>query len=66
MLTMIFAGHTHTGILNADGSFEVTGVAEVSPGTYRGVFATDGGRTVIRDGVSQRGECSGTFEATKQ
>jgi len=64
-LTMIRGGLTLTGTLNADGSFEVTGGGAI-PVTFRGVFATDGGRTVIRDGVSKRGECGGTFEGTKQ
>ena len=32
----------------------------------RGVFATEGGRTVIRDGTNRGGSCSETFEATKQ
>jgi hypothetical protein len=50
-----------TGPLNADGSFSVT-----SGGiTYRGVFATEGGRTVIRDGVVDD-YCGAHFVATKQ
>ncbi|OBF92875.1 hypothetical protein A5791_13465 [Mycobacterium sp. 852002-51163_SCH5372311] len=58
-----------TGTLNADGSF----VAEGQNGPYdyatvRGVFATEGGRTFIRDGVrtDSGGKCHGTFEATKR
>ena len=51
-----------TGTLNADGSF----VATDSVYTWRGVFATEGGRTVIRDGVEQAGACAGTWTATKQ
>ena len=32
----------------------------------RGVFATEGGRTVIRDGVWEGPQCNLTFSATKQ
>ena len=59
-------GSTRTGTVNADGSFSVSWSGVSWSGTMRGVFATEGGRTVIRDGVSQNGECSGTFEGTKQ
>jgi hypothetical protein len=55
-----FAGAT--GPLNADGSFAVTSATAT---TFRGVFATEGGRTVIRDGVFE-GYCSGAYLATKQ
>ena len=34
--------------------------------TWRGVFATEGGRTVIRDGVGKLVLCAGTWTATKQ
>jgi serine/threonine protein kinase len=61
-LTMDSAGGTYTGPLNGDGSFTLSGG---TGGTIRGVFATEGGRTVIRDGTSQ-GSCSGTYVATKQ
>lgn len=64
---MIFAVPrlTYTGTLNPDGSFTVS---SDRGGTMRGVFATEGGRTVIRDGAwqSPQGNCSSTFEATKQ
>ncbi len=57
---------TFTGPLNADGSFSVSG-PYVSD---RGVFAAEGGRTVIRDGTyhgdSGVSVCDGTFTATKQ
>jgi hypothetical protein len=66
-------GGAWTGPLNADGSFTVTGhSAPASPyvETFRGVFATEGGRTVIRDGTWENRAsgypCSATFEATKQ
>ena len=52
----------YTGLLNADGSFTVSGNGV----TWQGVFATEGGHTIIRDGVGHNGECSDTFEATKQ
>jgi hypothetical protein len=55
-----------TGPLNADGSF----VATDSGYTWRGVFATEGGRTVIRDGDATMklplSNCHDTFTATKQ
>jgi hypothetical protein len=57
-----------TGTLNADGSFLLTRPY----GELRGVFATEGGRTVIRDGVLKQGHstgptvCTQTFVATKQ
>ncbi len=55
---------TATGPLNADGSFVATG----SGYTWRGVFATEGGRTVIRDGDATMTveNCHNTFTATKQ
>jgi hypothetical protein len=51
-----------TGPLNADGSFEATD----GTNTFRGVFATESGRNVIRDGDAIEGSCHGTFEATEQ
>jgi serine/threonine protein kinase len=52
-----------TGPLNADGSFVATGYNT----TVRGVFATEGGQSVIRDGAWNRpGICDATFTATKQ
>ena len=64
-LTMVFGGGaTFTGTLNADGSFQVSGVG--GGDTMRGIFATEGGRTVIRDGTNRTSSCSETFEATKQ
>jgi hypothetical protein len=63
-LTWLIEGHTITGTLNADGSFSVT-VIGGSGVTFRGVFATEGGRTVIRDGVEDS-SCRPQFTATKQ
>jgi hypothetical protein len=56
----------YTGPLNADGSFTLT--LSNGAATTRGVFATEGGRTVIRDGVivDSAGICSAPFVATKQ
>ena len=51
-----------TGTLNADGSFSINGPRT----SIRGVFATEGGRTVIRDGTDESAHCSGTWVATKQ
>jgi hypothetical protein len=53
-----------TGPLNADGSFSVL----VGHNTYRGVFATEGGHTVIRNGEANNSlsGCSWTWTATKQ
>ena len=66
-LTVVFAPDTYTGTLNADGSFSLSGPRISS---MRGVFATEGGRTVIRDGTweahGSARSCSGTFTATKQ
>jgi serine/threonine protein kinase len=60
-------GFTLTGTLNADGSFQVSGgPIGRGGGTMRGVFATEGGRTVIRDGTYQTTRCTITWEATKQ
>ena len=56
------SGPPFTGPLNADGSFSVT----ADNITMQGVFATQDGRTVIRDGTWQHPACGGTFEATKQ
>jgi hypothetical protein len=54
------------GTLNADGSF----VAKDSNYTWRGVFATEGDRSVIRDGdvtlTVSSVSCHGTFTATKE
>jgi len=62
-LTLVgVAGLTFTGNLNADGSFSVTN-DEVA---MRGVFVTQGGHTVIRDGTWHHPACGGTYEATKQ
>ena len=64
-LTMDIEGlATFTGTLNVDGSFQVSGVG--GRDTMQGVFAAEGGRTVIRDGTNRGGSCSETFEATKQ
>jgi hypothetical protein len=55
-----------TGPLNADGSF----VAKDSYYTWRGVFATEGDHSVIRDGdvtmAVSSVSCHGTFTATKE
>ena len=60
-------GLTLTGTVNADGSFQVSGgPAGRGGGTMRGVFTTEGGRTVIRDGSYQTQTCSVTWEGTKQ
>ena len=60
-------GFALTGTVNADGSFEVSGgPAGRGGGTMRGVFATEGGRTIIRDGTYQTQRCSVTWEGTKQ
>jgi hypothetical protein len=60
-------GFALTGTLNADGSFQVSGgPAGRGGGTMGGVFATEGGRTVIRDGTYQTSKCSVTWEGTKQ
>jgi hypothetical protein len=55
------SGYVETGTLNADESFSVSGGGS----TVRGVFATEGGRTVIRDGVVDD-YCRAHFVATKQ
>jgi hypothetical protein len=52
-----------TGTLNADRSFSLTNQFGF---TQRGVFATEGGRTVIRDGTWELPHCGGTWTATKQ
>ncbi|WP_197522080.1 serine/threonine-protein kinase [Mycobacterium gordonae] len=62
-LTLVHSsGTTFTGTINADGSF----VLSFRDSTMRGVFVTQGGSTVIRDGTWQPTTCSGTFEGTKQ
>ena len=64
-MTVVETGTVFTGTLNADGSFTASSAGK---GTLRGVFATEGGRTVIRDGTYQSGNgmCSNTWEGTKQ
>jgi serine/threonine protein kinase len=65
-LTMnLDVGLTFTGTVNADGSFQVSGGGR-GGGTMGGVFATEGGRTVIRDGTYQSKTCSTTWAGTKQ
>jgi hypothetical protein len=63
---LVTIGSWGTGPVNADGSFVATG----GPGssTVRGIFATEGGSTVIRDGDVDQGtpDFHGTFTATKQ
>lgn len=62
-LTFLVEGKTTlTGTLNADGSFQVS----YGRDTMRGVFVTEGSRTVIRDGTNSAGACSETFEGIKQ
>jgi len=56
------AGDTFTGPLNADGSFTL----QIRAATKRGVFATEPGRTVIRDGTWVGPGCSATWTAAKQ
>lgn len=51
-----------TGTLNADGSF----VVRNSFSMFTGVFATKGGRTIVRDGVKHSSSCDVNFVATKQ
>ena len=60
-LTMVFPTGTYTGTLNADGSFTVS----LRTVTIRGVFATEGGRTVIHDAVDDS-NCRNHYEVTKQ
>ena len=62
---MTFYGHS--GPLNADGSFVVEGPN--GPYDYikwTGVFATEGGRTVMRDVVMDDKFAHSTWTATKQ
>lgn len=69
MLTMVVleVGVSFTGTLNADGSFQASVALRGGSETIRGVFVTEGRRTVIRDGTYQSsGGCSGTWEGTKQ
>jgi hypothetical protein len=56
------SGAQDTGTLNPDGSFSAAGGVE----TVRGVFATEGGRTVIRNGHSETSACGNDWTATKQ
>jgi eukaryotic-like serine/threonine-protein kinase len=64
-LTMGFGSVNFEGDLNADGSFVATTKNAYS---WRGVFATERGRTVIRDGEEDvpSALCHGTWTATKQ
>jgi hypothetical protein len=59
-------GNYYTGALHSDGSFELTSSSGYA--TMTGVFASEGGRTVIRDGTiaNKDGACFNTFVATKQ
>lgn len=64
-------GVVYTGTLNADGSFSTS--SSWGGSSMGGVFATEGGRTMIRDGTydiepttENRGGCRLTFEARKQ
>jgi hypothetical protein len=61
-LTMVSSGSTITGTLNNDGSFTFTTTNGV---LWRGVFATEGGRTVIRDSW-QESQCEPHWAGTKQ
>jgi hypothetical protein len=54
---------SYTGPLNDDGSFSAANHA--GSVTIRGVFATEGGRTVIRDALDDS-FCREHFTATKQ
>jgi hypothetical protein len=63
-LTMVLFGHPYTGTLGADGSFEV--IESGHHTSLRGVFATEGGRTIIRDGTAEGIACTATYTATKQ
>jgi hypothetical protein len=61
-------GNYGTGPLNADGSFVINWTTGPYANTMRGVFAIEGGRTVIRDLVMvwDNGDCPQTYTATKQ
>jgi hypothetical protein len=63
-VTMAFPHGTYTGTLNANGSFVLnTGTGS----TDKGAFATEGGRSVVRDGEHRDlSSCVGRFTATKQ
>jgi eukaryotic-like serine/threonine-protein kinase len=65
--TVTFRGYG-TGPLNVDGSFVINWTTGSYANTMRGVFATEGGRTIIRDLVMvwDNGDCPQTFTATKQ
>lgn len=66
-LTISGSRVTYTGTLKADQSFTATGKVGPWVFTERGVFASEGGRTVIRDGAWDiNDDCHGTFAATKQ
>jgi hypothetical protein len=62
-------GFYGSATLNADGSFETTWTTGPYTNTMQGVFATEGDRTVIRDGVMNwdNNQCRQTYSvATKQ
>lgn len=66
-LTVAFPRVTYTGTLNADESFTTTGQLGPWVNTQRGVFASEGGGIVMRDGRWEITDgCNGTFSATKQ
>ena len=62
-LTLVMEnGDVYTGTLSADGAFMVSN----GYSTRQGVFATEGGRTVIRDGILTMSCGSPTFTGAKQ
>jgi serine/threonine protein kinase len=65
---VVTIGSWGTGPVNADGSFVISWTAGPYTNTMRGVFATEGGRTVIRDFgiVWDNGQCPQTYTAIKQ
>jgi hypothetical protein len=57
----------HSGSLNPDGSFMVEGPnGPTDHISWQGVFATEGGRNVMRDVVMDDRYCHSTWTATKQ
>jgi hypothetical protein len=54
-----------TGTVNADGSFSTDVVSHGANIAVQGVFATEGGRTVIH-GERQGAGCTGAWTGTKQ
>jgi hypothetical protein len=69
--TLTIAGKT--GPLNADGTFVVEGPDGYNHMIIKGVFAAEGGRSIVRDGIwdsigpyGKIGSCHGTWMATKQ